>query len=187
MIELTDSNLQSWVDVPENSDFPIQNIPFGIFTNKDKSPRACSRIGDFVIDLAALAEFGFFDTLAFDTSTLSSAVLNDFIALGKPVTNAVRERVGELLSKDNKELSEHAKAVEVCLIPIAEATMLLPVQIGDYTDFYASKEHATNVGTMFRDPKTPCYPTGYTFLSAITDALPLLSFQARLFVARKVR
>lgn len=158
MIELTDSNLQSWVNVPENSDFPIQNIPFGIFTNKDKSPRACSRIGDFVIDLAALAEFGFFDTLGFDTSTLSSAVLNDFIALGKPVTNAVRERVGELLSKDNKELSEHAKAVEVCLIPIAEATMLLPVQIGDYTDFYASKEHATNVGTMFRDPKNALLP-----------------------------
>ena len=158
MIELTDSNLQSWVDVPENSDFPIQNIPFGIFTTEGKSARACSRIGDVVIDLAALADYGFFNNLDFDTTTLSHAVLNDFIALGKPTTNAVRQRIGELLSEGNTELSGNAEAVEACLVPIEQATMLLPVQIGDYTDFYASKEHATNVGTMFRDPDNALLP-----------------------------
>lgn len=158
MIDLTNPNLKSWVNVPENSDFPIQNIPFGIFTNEDKSPRVCSRIGDFVVDIAALAKFGFFNEIDFNEFTLSKSVLNEFIALGKSVTNAVRERIGELLSADSTELQENTSAVEICLVPISEATMLLPVQIGDYTDFYASKEHATNVGTMFRDPDNALLP-----------------------------
>lgn len=158
MIDLTNPTLKSWVNVPENSDFPIQNIPFGIFKSEDKSPRVCSRIGDFVIDVAALAKFGFFNEINFNEFTLSKSVLNDFIALGKPVTNAVRERIGELLSADCTELKDYASAVEICLVPIDKVTMLLPVRIGDYTDFYASREHATNVGTMFRGPENALMP-----------------------------
>lgn len=158
MINLTNPNLKSWLSVAENSDFPIQNLPFGIFTNENKSPRVCSRIGDFVVDIAALGKFGFFNDIDFDESTLSNTVLNDFIALGKSVTNAVRERVGELLTADCAELRDYPSALEICIIPIEEATMLLPVRIGDYTDFYSSREHATNVGIMFRDPANALLP-----------------------------
>jgi fumarylacetoacetase len=150
MINLKNPNLKSWINVPKNSDFPIQNLPFGIFTNENKSPRVCSRIGDFVVDIAALAKFGFFNEIDFNEFTLSKKVLNDFIELGKPVTNAVRERIGKLLSADCAELRDYPSAVETCILPIAETQMLLPVRIGDYTDFYASREHATNVGIMFR-------------------------------------
>lgn len=158
MIDLKNPNLKSWISVAENSDFPIQNLPFGIFTNENKSPRVCSRIGDFIVDIAALGKFGFFNEIDFDESTLSKKVLNDFIALGKSVTNAVRERVGELLSADCEELRDYPSAVEICIIPIENAKMLLPVSIGDYTDFYSSKEHATNVGIMFRDPANALLP-----------------------------
>lgn len=150
MIDLKNPNLKSWINVAENSDFPIQNLPFGIFTNENKSPRVCSRIGDFVVDIAALGKFGFFNEIDFNESTLSKNVLNDFIELGKSVTTAVRERIGELLSADCEELRDYPSAIEICIVPIAEAEMLLPVRIGDYTDFYASREHATNVGIMFR-------------------------------------
>jgi fumarylacetoacetase len=158
MIDLKNPNLKSWITVAQNNDFPIQNLPFGIFTNENKSPRVCSRIGDFVVDIAALGKFGFFNEIDFDESTLSKKVLNDFIALGKLVTNAVRERVGELLNKDCEELRDSPSTVETCIIPIEEAKMLLPVRIGDYTDFYASREHATNVGIMFRDPANALLP-----------------------------
>lgn len=158
MIDLTNPNLKSWINVPENSDFPIQNLPFGIFTNENKSPRVCSRIGDFVVDIAALAKFGFFNDIDFDEFTLSKSVLNDFISLGKPTTNAVRERIGQLLRADCAELKNNASAVDMCIVPTEEAVMLLPVQIGDYTDFYASREHATNVGTMFRGIENALMP-----------------------------
>jgi fumarylacetoacetase len=158
MIDLTNPNLKTWVEIPNNTDFPIQNLPFGIFTNEDKSPRVCSRIGDTIIDIGALGRFGFFNEIDFDESTLLKKFLNDFIALGKTVTNAVRERVGELLSADCKELRDYSAAKEICLLPIDTVELLLPVSIGDYTDFYSSIEHATNVGTMFRDPANALLP-----------------------------
>jgi fumarylacetoacetase len=158
MIDLTNTNLKSWINVPKNSDFPIQNLPFGIFTNENKSPRVCTRIGNSVIDIAALAKFGFFNEIDFDEFTLSRKVLNDFIELGKSVTNAVRERVGVLLSEGCAELKDYASAVDTCVVPVEETTMLLPVRIGDYTDFYASKEHATNVGIMFRGIENALMP-----------------------------
>jgi fumarylacetoacetase len=158
MIDLTNPNLKSWVAVHENSDFPIQNLPFGIFTNPDKSPRVCSRIGDTIVDIGALGKFGFFNEIDFDESTLQKGYLNDFISLGKTVTNAVRLRVGELLSEDCEELRSDTSAVEICLLPIDTVEMLLPVRIGDYTDFYSSREHATNVGIMFRDPENALLP-----------------------------
>ncbi len=158
MIDLRNPNLKTWIETPTNTDFPIQNIPFGIFTNIDKTPRVCSRIGDTIVDIGALGRFGFFNEIDFDESTLLKNTLNDFISLGKKVTNAVRERVGELLSESCRELQDYPTAIDVCLLPIEKVELLLPVQIGDYTDFYSSIEHATNVGTMFRDPENALLP-----------------------------
>lgn len=150
-------SLQSWVAVASDSDFPIQNLPFGVFHHKEFGPRACSAIGDYVIDLVAVAEHSFFDDLGFDKSVLSNRYLNDFISCGKEITNAVRDRLSEILDTDHDEWD--AKGLQdFIFVKMSEAKMLLPIQIGDYTDFYSSMEHATNIGSLFRDPKNALLP-----------------------------
>ena len=105
----------------------------------------------------AVAEHSFFDDIEFDKSVLSKRYLNDFIACGKPVTNAVRNRLSEILDTDHEEWD--AKGLEdFVLVPMSDAKMLLPIQIGDYTDFYSSMEHATNIGSLFRDPANALLP-----------------------------
>ena len=159
MIKANNPSLRSWIEVPENSDFPIQNIPFGIIKPKGKAPHPASRIGDMAIDLSAFTDFGFFDDLDIDNyGVFLAPVLNDFMELGAPIWSAVRNRISSLLSKDNTELQNNAKAREACIIPINEVEMMLPVDVGDYTDFYSSIEHATNVGIMFRDPENALLP-----------------------------
>ncbi|MDP2237645.1 MAG: fumarylacetoacetase [Bacteroidales bacterium] len=150
--------MKSWIDVPEGSDFPIQNIPFGIISyGQTVSP--ATRIGDKVIDLSVLADFGFFDELDIeDLSVFYQPVLNEFIALGKKKTNAVRQHLQKLLSVDYRELQNNQKACDLAVFSIEEVQMLLPVHVGDYTDFYSSIEHATNVGVMFRDPANALLP-----------------------------
>mgnify|MGYP001120797844 FL=1 len=151
MIEANNPDLKSWVDVPANSDFPIQNLPFGIFSINNASPRAGVAIGNFVLDLSVLSELGFFDKLELaDNTVFHKLTLNDFIELGKPVWTAVRNRISELLRDDNPELRDNSDAKRQVLYPMPMVQMHLPVRIGDYTDFYSSIEHATNVGTMFR-------------------------------------
>jgi fumarylacetoacetase len=151
--------LISWVKIPENSDFPIQNLPFGIFSVAGASARAGVRIGDHVLDLSLLMELGYLDGLRLpDDSVFHAEALNDFIALGKNYWKSTRERVSELLQHDNTELKNNTEDVKEVLFPVSEIQMHLPVQIGDYTDFYSSLEHATNVGTMFRDPKNALLP-----------------------------
>jgi fumarylacetoacetase len=158
MIKANDPNLTSWIEVAENSDFPIQNIPFGIATCKDKQPFAATIIGNTVIDLSALQEDGYFATLKLPAGIFKRQYLNDFIALGKDVTSAVREGLSALFSKDNGELRDNQTARKRSLHNLSEVTTLMPVNVGDYTDFYSSKEHATNVGSMFRDPKNALLP-----------------------------
>lgn len=159
MIEANDIHLKSWVEVPENSDFPIQNIPFGIFRTKKKEGTAATRIGNTVIDLSALAEFGYFDNLGIgDRSVFFAPVLNDFVALGKEITTRVRNRIAELFSQSCDDLKENTEARKMALYDIGAVEMLLPVSVGDYTDFYSSIEHATNVGVMFRDPDNALLP-----------------------------
>lgn len=150
--------LRSWVEVKPGSDFPIQNLPFGIFKTLDKTPRAGVAIGDYILDLSVLATEGLFNSISFDKSVFSKNVLNEFIELGKPVTNAVRERVSDLLTAENAELRDNATLKQKALVKQNEAQMLLPVHIPNYTDFYSSKEHATNVGMMFRDPANALLP-----------------------------
>lgn len=158
------ADLKSWVTTPENTDFPIQNLPYGIFSTERLSPRAATRIGDQVLDLAKVADLGFLDAqLGKHKDVFAQPVLNDFMALGKPLTRAVRERLSELL-QPGSPLEEHAEKV---LYPVETVKLHLPVRIGDYTDFYSSQEHATNVGKMFRpngDPLLPNWkhlPVGY--------------------------
>lgn len=143
--------LTTWVHVPQNSDFTIYNLPFGIFSADGKNPRAGMAIGEQIVDLSVLAKA---NLLAVEPRYFLQSTLNDFIALGKPITNKVRLEVQKLLMEEDSPLKIRPDA----FVPQDKATMHLPVQIGDYTDFYSSLEHATNVGKMFRDPENALLP-----------------------------
>ena len=139
------------INIPENSDFSIHNLPFGIFSTQDRSPRAGVAIGEHILDLAALAELDVFD---FNTAVFEKDVLNDFISLGKEITSRVRKNIQYWLKDDSSVL---AGKPELFVLQ-SEAQMHMPVYVGDYTDFYSSIEHATNVGKMFRDPANALLP-----------------------------
>ena len=158
MSKANDPSLKSWVPVPAGSDFPIQNLPFGIFKASSGNPRVGVAIGEHILDLSKVAKEGLLDVISFDKTVFSQSILNPFIALGKHVTNAVRERVSELLSTGNQELQNNEALKEKALIKQSDAQMLMPVSVPNYTDFYSSREHATNVGAMFRDPKNALLP-----------------------------
>jgi fumarylacetoacetase len=158
MIKANDPSLTSWVPVPKGSDFPIQNLPFGIFKTKYLTPVGGVAIGELVLDLVYLHENGFLDGLGLPAGIFNQKYLNDFFALGRVTIREVRERISELLRADNEELRDNIAAREIALIPMAEVQMLKPVLIKNYTDFYSSEEHATNVGSMFRDPKNALLP-----------------------------
>ncbi|HAC23721.1 MAG TPA: fumarylacetoacetase [Cytophagales bacterium] len=151
-----DPSLKSWVHVPKGSDFPIQNLPFGIFKTKYLSAVAGVAIGNHVLDLVYLHEHGYLDGLGLPPGIFNQKYLNDFLALGRRKGREVRERVSELLQHNNHELN--AAAREIALVPMSEVQLLLPLRIPNYTDFYSSEEHATNVGSMFRDPKNALLP-----------------------------
>lgn len=140
--------------MPADSDFSIYNLPFGIFSAGKKKTRVGVAIGRQILDLYVVAELGHFDEIGVSKNVFDNQYLNDFIALGKPVTNAVRLKVQELLTEGNKAL----QIIDGALEEQSEATMHLPVKVGDYTDFYSSIEHATNVGMMFRDPENALLP-----------------------------
>ncbi|HMG93793.1 MAG TPA: fumarylacetoacetase [Chryseolinea sp.] len=156
--DTNDPGLKSWVDVPRDSDFPIQNLPFGIFKTRYLSPVAGVAIGDHVLDLVYLHENGYLDGLDLPGGIFNQKYLNNFFALGRSKVGEVRKRISELLRSDNDELTSNIGAREIALISMAEVQMLMPVRVGNYTDFYSSEEHASNVGSMFRDPKNPLLP-----------------------------
>ncbi len=147
--------LKSFIEVSSESDFPIQNLPYGVFsTIENPSPRVGTRLGDFVVDLAFLAEQKMFDQ-QYDFFADSS--LNRFMSTGRTVWQKVRQRLIELLSEGGDSVWEEAMRARA-LIPVGDVQMHLPVEIGDYTDFYASREHATNVGIMFRGKENALMP-----------------------------
>ncbi len=158
MIKANNPDLRSWVQIPEHSDFPIQNIPFGIFKNHEKGPGVCIAIGEFILDLKAVSEFGYFDKIQFDKKVFDQSTLNSFIDLGKTITRMVRDCISDLLNEQNGTLQNNSDAREKCLIPMNNVQLLMPVRIGDYTDFYSSIDHATNMGKMFRDPENALLP-----------------------------
>lgn len=155
MIPANDPNLKSWVEVPIGSDFPIQNLPFGIFKTSYSEGRVGIRIGNYVLDLAAVHNLGFLSELSYESKDFSSNYLNSMMKKGKKATTELRNRISELLNVENPEMQDKADQV---LIPVEDVIMQMPIQIGDYTDFYSSKEHATNVGMMFRDPANALLP-----------------------------
>ena len=159
MIKANDPKLHSWISISPESDFPIQNLPFGIFKDNEQDARVGVAIGDYVLDLYALSQFGYFEDVDIpDHTVLFRDSLNAFIALGKPVWRQTRERVSQLLRHDNPEFRDNEEAVRACLHKSSAVEMLMPVKVPNYTDFYSSIEHATNVGMMFRDPANALLP-----------------------------
>ncbi len=157
-LKANDPALRSWLPVPEHSDFPIQNIPFGVFLTRDDIITIGTRIGDYAIDLGALHQLGYFKDIPLTDDIFLQDTLNDFISDGKKTWRLVRNRISELFEKNNQELQANKDHQKIVLFTLDEIEMQLPVQIGDYTDFYSSKEHATNVGKMFRDPENALLP-----------------------------
>lgn len=153
----TAPELKSWV-VSANQpdcDFPIQNLPYGIFQIAGSAPRAGVAIGDRILDLSVLAESGLLRCAA---GVFAQPRLNDFIALGPEVWDQVRTQISTLLASTDQLLQANADLCSRALVAQADAAMLLPVDVSGYTDFYSSKEHATNVGMLFRDPKNALLP-----------------------------
>jgi len=157
-ITANDPKRKTWLDIPSNTDFPIQNIPFGVFLTRDDIVTIGTRIGDYAIDLGALHQLGYFDEIPLTDDIFLQDTLNDFIADGKKTWRLVRNRIADIFDAKNPKLKDNQDHRNTVLFTLDEIEMQLPVQVGDYTDFYSSKEHATNVGTMFRDPENALLP-----------------------------
>jgi fumarylacetoacetase len=150
----TDPALRSFVPVPPDSPFPIQNLPYGVFRRRsEKAPHIGLAISDFILDLFVLEQKGLLAQPAFRQPTL-----NAFMALGRDAWHQARSTLTRLLSQNEPTLRDNAQLREHALLPMADVSMLLPADIGDYTDFYSSREHATNVGVMMRGPDNALQP-----------------------------
>lgn len=158
MIVANDPSLTSWIEVVKNSDFPIQNLPFGIIKTDNLSPRVATRIGDYVIDLKSLYVLGYLENLPFGASDFDATVLNPLMKHGKKAIRELRNRIAKLFDVNFADLKDNQHHVSQILIAATDVEMCMPVSIGDYTDFYSSRDHATNVGTMFRDPNNALLP-----------------------------
>lgn len=148
----------SWIDSANSgtTHFPLQNLPYGVFSRAGERPRVGVAIGDQVADLAALDEAGLLPAAA--KGSFAAPTLNAFIALGRPVWSETRARLAALLGGADGALRDSAVLRDKALVPTSGCTLHLPVDIPGYTDFYSSREHATNVGRMFRDPENALLP-----------------------------
>lgn len=150
--------MKSFVNYSDQSDFSIYNIPFGVAVFNQEYIACATRIGDMVLDLATLYDYGFLENIeGLNENVFEAYTLNEFIELGKPVTNAVRLKIQELLLEGSL-LSKDEKSIRDCFFDLDQVKMMMPVHVPNYTDFYSSIEHATNVGTMFRDPNNALLP-----------------------------
>ena len=157
MSKVNDPSNKSWISIAANSDFSIQNIPFGISLVNNEY-KVVSAIGEMVIDIISLNKLGYLKSIDITQQVLENKFLNDLISLGKSKTNALRERIADLMNVNNTELQNNDSHKNSVLIDSTKVQMCLPVRIENYTDFYSSIEHATNVGTMFRDPANALLP-----------------------------
>jgi fumarylacetoacetase len=158
MIKANNPTLQSWVNIPTNSGFPIQNLPFGIFSIAGDSPRVGVAIGEEILDLKNLCELGYLNDVPFSTSDFDQAYLNTMMMRGKQAVRELRNRISELLDANNKELQSNPEEQKQLLFKQKDATMHMPIEVKDYTDFYSSEQHAYNVGCIFRDPNNALLP-----------------------------
>ena len=153
-----DPKLKSFISVDPSSDFPIQNLPYGVFsTAQSPALRVGVAIGDHVLDLALLESEGLIRTGA-ERCVFAKPSLNAFMALGPKVWSQTRARISELLRDDHAELRDNAALRKRALLPLRDAKLHLPIAVSGYTDFYSSKEHATNVGVMFRGKDNALQP-----------------------------
>jgi fumarylacetoacetase len=153
-----DPKRKTWLETKPDTDFPIQNIPFGVFLTRDDIITIGTRIGDTAIDLGALHQLGYFKGIDLTDDIFLQDSLNDFISDGKKTWRLVRNRISDIFLEGNPKLRDNKEHRKQVLFTMDEIEMQLPVQVGDYTDFYASKEHATNVGSLFRDPENALMP-----------------------------
>lgn len=149
---------KSWLEISSDSDFPIQNIPFGVFLTKENVVTVGTRLGNFAIDLGALQQLGYFEGIDLTDDVFLQDTLNDFISDGKKTWRLVRNRIADIFDETNPKLRDNQKHRDVVIFKIEDVEMQLPVFIGDYTDFFSSREHATNTGKMFRDPANALLP-----------------------------
>ena len=150
--------MKSFIDYHSDSDFSIHNIPFGVAVFNKEYIACATRIGDQIIDLASVYDLGYFEDIKdLDDNVFEAYTLNEFIELGKPTTSAVRKRLQELFT-EGSALSQDQKTIEECFYDLDKVEMLMPIHVQNYTDFYSSIEHATNVGKMFRDPANALLP-----------------------------
>ncbi len=169
MNETHDPARASWVESAQgHADFPIQNLPYGVFRRRaGGSPSVGIAIGNQILNLAAATDVAGFTGLgARAAEACATASLNSMMDLGPDHWSALRRQVSDLLALDSAAHRRDRKLGQRILVPMADVEMLLPAQVGDYTDFYASVHHATNVGSMFRpdNPLLPNYkwvPIGY--------------------------
>ncbi|RMG78921.1 MAG: fumarylacetoacetase, partial [Bacteroidetes bacterium] len=157
-IRANDPNRKSFIEIPKDSDFSFQNLPFGIFKTSGREARAGVALGNKIIDLYALADLGYLQNEIPDKEVLRKLYLNDLMCLGKKGIRNLRNRISDLFEVNNTELQQHASHLENILVNRSEAEVLLPVYVRDYTDFYSSEQHAYNVGCMFRDPNNALLP-----------------------------
>ena len=151
-------DLHSWVNVPDNSDFPLFNLPLGVFMTHNDTVSCGTRIGDTVIDLSAMHQLGYMKGIDIPDDVFVQDTLNDFISLGKDIHRIWRKTMFELFDVNNGTLRDNKAHCEEILFPADEVQMMMPVFVQDYTDFYSSKEHATNVGIMFRGKDNALMP-----------------------------
>jgi fumarylacetoacetase len=153
-----DATLRSFVPVDPASDFPIQNLPYGVFsTSSSPTPRVGIAIGGSILDLAVIEREGLID-LAPARDVFAHASINAFMALGPNVWSATRARISEILRHDNPQLRDNKPLRDRALVPITQARLHLPIAVAGYTDFYSSREHATTVGVMFRGKDNALQP-----------------------------
>jgi fumarylacetoacetase len=153
-----DAALRSFVPVDPASDFSIQNLPYGVFsTSASPTPRVGVAIGGSILDLAVLEGEGLID-LGPARDVFAHASINAFMALGPKVWSRTRARISELLRHDNPQLRDNKPLRDRALVPITQARLHLPIAVAGYTDFYSSREHATNVGVMFRGKDNALQP-----------------------------
>lgn len=154
----TGAALSSWIPVDKDSHFPIQNLPFGVFMREQASIGVA--IGEFALDLRRMSEKGMFEHLdtVKGTKCFEQSTLNAFMGLGKSAWREVRQFLQNILSEDHPEVRDDPALRNEILVPLEGLEMLLPASIGDYTDFYSSKNHATNVGIMFRGKDNALQP-----------------------------
>ena len=158
MNSTSDFSIKSWILVEKDSHFPIQNLPFGIFKTENLKARVGVAIGSKVLDLAALHDAGFLNHLNLEPTIFHTDYLNALIELGKEKANSIRNSIFHLLDAENKLLQNNTEFVKKNFYNQTDVQMLMPIKVGDYTDFYSSIEHATNVGIMFRDPANALLP-----------------------------